>query len=85
MKGLCLVWDQIPSKIDDFRRKKSVFGTSNTYVDAKFCVEFIPGGCGAIRNRPDLEKPEKSSKIIQILPFWTRIAIWSLEEPRTPL
>ena len=53
-----------------FSMKKIIFGISNTYVDAKFCLEFIPGDCGAIRNRPDLEKTEKSSKIIQILPFW---------------
>ena len=65
--------------------EKNIFGTSNTYVDAKFCVEFVPDGRGAIRNRPDLEKPEKSSKIMKILPFWTRIPIWSLDQPPTPL
>ena len=65
--------------------EKDVFETSNTYVDAKFCVEFIYDGCGAIRNRPDLEKTPKSSKITKILSFWKWILIWSLEQPRTPL
>ena len=70
MKGFCLVWDQTPSKIDDFRRKKVFLELLTPMSMQFFFVEFIPDGCGAIRNRPDLEKPEKSSKIIQILPFW---------------
>ena len=65
--------------------EKIIFGTSNNYVDAKFYVEFIPDGCGAIRNRYDLEKSEKSSKIMKILTDWTRIPIWSLDQPPTPL